>query len=152
MRERIYLSDDDIDRALSAEEPLLPSSGFAASVLDAVQREAALRAPLAPEPSIPFPWHIFLSGLAACLVLPGLWIALVVRATAQTGMQVEAQPHWAKLTSALLEKYVAWMTALPVDLQQAGMDAVHRAVQMGAGWVILALVLSWVSVQWSASA
>ena len=33
--------DDEINRILSSEEEILPSSGFAVSVMDAVRREAA---------------------------------------------------------------------------------------------------------------
>ena len=41
--------NDEFDRIMSEEE-ILPSSGFAASVMEAVRREA-----VAPPP-IPFPW------------------------------------------------------------------------------------------------
>jgi len=47
--------NDDFDRVMSEEE-ILPSSGFAASVMEAVRREAA-----APPP-IPFPWKRGLPG------------------------------------------------------------------------------------------
>ena len=40
----------EIGHILAGEEELLPSSGFAASVMDHVRQEAALPAPL------PFPW------------------------------------------------------------------------------------------------
>ncbi len=46
---------NEFDRIMSEEE-ILPSSGFAASVMDAVRREAA-----APPP-IPFPWKRALPG------------------------------------------------------------------------------------------
>ena len=48
-------NDDDLDRILSETE-ILPSSGFAASVMAAVRREAE-----APPP-IPFPWKRFVPG------------------------------------------------------------------------------------------
>jgi hypothetical protein len=59
--------DGDIDRVLLQEETVLPSSGFAGSVMDAVRREAA-----APSP-IPFPWKwalpgMIVGGLAAMVV------------------------------------------------------------------------------------
>jgi len=44
------MKDDDIDRILFQQDEIVPSSGFAASVMDAVRREAS-----APPP-IPFPW------------------------------------------------------------------------------------------------
>jgi hypothetical protein len=46
-----------IDRILAAEEELLPSSGFLASVMERVQEEAA-----APPP-IPFPWKRAIPGI-----------------------------------------------------------------------------------------
>lgn len=48
---------DKLDRVLAAEEELVPSSGFAASVMDRVRQEA-----VAPEP-IPFPWKRALPGM-----------------------------------------------------------------------------------------
>lgn len=53
---------DDLDRALSSEEPLVPTSGFTAAVMGAV-RESTI-----PRPSTPFPWGRCLLGLAACVV------------------------------------------------------------------------------------
>lgn len=54
---------DDLDRILASEEPLLPSSGFAAAVMEEVQN--AVSAP----PSLPFPWKRFLLGLATISIL-----------------------------------------------------------------------------------
>lgn len=44
------MRDDEIDRILGGEEDILPSSGFHASVMEAIHREAAT------PPPIPFPW------------------------------------------------------------------------------------------------
>ena len=60
--------DDEIDRILLREDEIRPSSGFAASVMDAVRREA-----LAP-PQIPFPWKralpvMVVGGIALLLTL-----------------------------------------------------------------------------------
>ena len=52
------MTDHELNRALSAVPDLVPSSGFALSVMDAV-REAAMPAP------IPLPWKRLLPGLAA---------------------------------------------------------------------------------------
>jgi hypothetical protein len=59
----------EIDRILAAEEPLIPTSGFLASVMESVREEAA-----APQP-IPFPWTRFVPGI---LVATGVlsWGAL----------------------------------------------------------------------------
>ena len=55
------MKDPEIDRILSAQfsarDEILPSSGFTASVMDAVRREAS-----APPP-IPFPWKRALPGI-----------------------------------------------------------------------------------------
>ncbi len=51
--------EGEINRILSREDEILPSSGFTVSVMDAVRREAA-----APPP-IPFPWKRALPGLVA---------------------------------------------------------------------------------------
>jgi hypothetical protein len=56
------MKPDDLDRWLADEEPIVPSSGFTASVMDAVAREAS-----AP-PAIPFPWTRALPGLASLVV------------------------------------------------------------------------------------
>jgi hypothetical protein len=59
------MKHDELDRALanlSNDDAILPSSGFAASVMDAVRREA-----LAPPP-LPFPWKRALPCFAACIL------------------------------------------------------------------------------------
>lgn len=50
-----------LDQVLLTEDQLLPSSGFAASVMDRIEAESAAPAP------IPFPWKRTLPGLAALL-------------------------------------------------------------------------------------
>jgi hypothetical protein len=50
-------AETEIDRILAAEEQLLPSPGFLASVMERVQEEAA-----APPP-IPFPWKRAIPGI-----------------------------------------------------------------------------------------
>ena len=49
------------DPRLAAEPDLEPSSGFAASVMDAV------RATAAEPPPLPFPWRRFVTGVLLCL-------------------------------------------------------------------------------------
>jgi hypothetical protein len=88
------LRDEEIDRALGGEEDILPSSGFHASVMEAVRREATT------PPPIPFPWKrawpafaaAALTGAAGPSLYPSLlpvatsvgapWIALAAAATA----------------------------------------------------------------------
>ena len=56
------MEHDDLDLLLSREEDLVPSSGFVAEVMDAVQREAST------PPQIPFPWKRALAGLAGSIL------------------------------------------------------------------------------------
>jgi hypothetical protein len=53
---------DDLDRLLAGHDDLQPSSGFAASVMEAVEREASMPPPL------PFPWWRALPGAVALIV------------------------------------------------------------------------------------
>lgn len=53
------MKDEEIDRVLGGEEDVPPSSGFHASVMEAVHREAAI------PPPIPFPWKRALPSFAA---------------------------------------------------------------------------------------
>ncbi len=50
-------ANDTIDRILGAVVPLIPSSGFLASVMERVREEA-----IAPQP-IPFPWKRAIPGI-----------------------------------------------------------------------------------------
>jgi hypothetical protein len=51
------MEHDELDRLLSEDDMLIPSSGFAAAVMNAVLREAAMPTPL------PFPWKRALPGI-----------------------------------------------------------------------------------------
>jgi len=53
------VSNDDIDRVLSSEDSIVPSSGFTASVMERVRRDAET------PPPIPFPWKRALPGLVS---------------------------------------------------------------------------------------
>jgi len=115
------MGDDDLDRILSTGQEIIPSSGFVASVMDAVRHDAAT------PPPIPFPWKRALPGLcAAGLVLVSVFAAgsaLFIRRTA-------AQPLPGKLLSAFALIFEASKT---VD----------------ASWIALALILSLASVKLS---
>jgi hypothetical protein len=64
--------DRTLDRMLLSEEPLAPSSGFAAAVMDSV-REAAME-----PPPLPFPWARFAIGAIACGVSAAAGTTLIV--------------------------------------------------------------------------
>jgi hypothetical protein len=67
------LADTDIDRALAyGRDGLLPSSGFAASVMAAIAHDAAAPAP------IPFPWKRALPGFVAVVVVLALLVAVLI--------------------------------------------------------------------------
>lgn len=67
------LTDAEIARALaSGQEAILPSSGFAASVMAAIAHDASAPAP------IPFPWKRALPGFVAVAAVLALLIAVLV--------------------------------------------------------------------------
>jgi hypothetical protein len=70
---RPQLTDADFDRALShGSDSVLPSSGFAESVMTAIAREAAAPAPIA------FPWKRALPGVIAAGALAVVLLVAVV--------------------------------------------------------------------------
>jgi hypothetical protein len=82
---------DKLDRILLEENALLPSSGFAASVMESIQEQAAEPAP------IPFPWKLALPGIAALIAAAVVLIRLTVAAfqTINQGMDVaRVLPQW----------------------------------------------------------
>jgi hypothetical protein len=113
--------DDDLDRILSEEEEILPSSGFTASVMEAVRREAST------PPPIPFPWKRALPGLAAAV----LALVLVL-------VEVSALPSPGALAPSHL---VMWLSVLVPILE--------AMVTAGGHWVVLALLLTFASVRLS---
>ena len=60
---------DEIDRILSSDDDLVPSSGFSARVMEAVEDSVA------EDPPLTFPWGRFAIGVIACLV----WAAATLR-------------------------------------------------------------------------
>lgn len=66
------ITESDLDTALGSEaDSILPSSGFADSVMTAVHREASVPAP------IPFPWKRAVPGLVAAGATIALLCALI---------------------------------------------------------------------------
>lgn len=120
------IREEEIDRILSREDEILPSSGFAVSVMDAVRREAA-----APPP-IPFPWKralpgMVVGGLAVALVLIGGVVAIAKLARASTT--------------------APFSTSLPSGVP----PIVHGGLESAAIWAVLALLTAFVSVKVSMS-
>jgi hypothetical protein len=115
--------DSEIDRILSREEEILPSSGFAASVMDAVRREAA-----APPP-IPFPWKralpvLVVASLAIIIIIIGAAVVVSQLGSATTSQVSVAAPE-----------------PMPSIFNGSGVSA--------AIWTAMALVVSLVAVRLS---
>ncbi len=72
MLEGDKMDDAEMDRILTRQDEIQPSSGFAASVMEAVRREAT-----APPP-IPFPWKraLPLGALAAIALLLTVFVSV----------------------------------------------------------------------------
>jgi hypothetical protein len=83
------MRDDDLDRILAAEEKILPSSGFTASFMEALQRETS-----APPP-IPFPWRRAAPGIGvAALSLLLLLAVLFAAGTKEPSSPLPVQTAW----------------------------------------------------------
>ncbi len=105
-----------LDRILAQEEQLVPSSGFLASVMERVQEEAAIPAP------IPFPWKRAFPGMVFAGGVLG-WCGFEL---ARMGMlTARAIPVSAPHVSA----------ALIGPLEQTGWVAMALAVSL-ASWVL----------------
>ena len=112
--------DDDLDRLLSRDGEIVPSSGFASSVMDAVRQEAS-----AP-PEIPFPWK---------RALPGVIFAVVAFVSAVT---------------LGFDQLVAFIAAPPVPAVQKFLDAAVKSPLIAeSGWILLAVLLTLLSVDLS---
>jgi hypothetical protein len=112
------MRDEELDRVLSGEREIIPSSGFTVSVMGAVRREAAAPAP------IPFPWRRALPGLSVGVL--ALVSVLVISVTLWV-RGAAVQPLPAKMVSEVALMVEIWKTT-------------------GGNWIVLALVLSFVSV------
>jgi hypothetical protein len=67
------MTPDDLDRILSSEDLLEPSSGFTMELMAAVRRQAAEPSPLR------FPWFRFVTGMAACGVMAAAGSVLLLQ-------------------------------------------------------------------------
>jgi len=112
---------DELDRILSEENDLTPSSGFLESVMETVRSDAS-----APPP-IPFPWKRAWPGVAACLIAVGV---LLVACIALLHRQSVA----ASSTDTLPSSFVLCLQV---------------AKATGAGWIALALIISHASIMLS---
>jgi hypothetical protein len=124
MRRHMENDEGEINRILSREEEILPSSGFTASVMDAVRREAAVPSPIA------FPWKRALPGL----IIGGLAVALVL----VTG--VVALARVARTSPA---------TQFSMPLPSVMPSIFGGGLESAAIWTGLALLMALVAVKFS---
>jgi hypothetical protein len=112
------MSHEDIDRILEGEDEILPSSGFAASVMEAVRREAAT------PPPIPFPWkRAWPVAAAAVIALVGAPAVLFEVAGGAPG------------------------STRPSPIPASSIEALLRTgTSVGAHWLIFAVVLTLVAM------
>ncbi len=118
------MSDSEIDHILSRQDEILPSSGFAVSVMEAVRQEAAVPPPIA------FPWKRALPGLAVAVLVLAVVGFMGLSAIVQAGRSAISQP----------------ISAAPAPLSSI--------VPQGAGgsaafWTIVSLLAAFVSVKLS---
>ena len=78
------MRSEDIDRMLTHEDDIVPSSGFATSVMEAVTREATAPPPIA------FPWKRALPGLSWCLAVIAGFLVTGLRSSANASATPEA--------------------------------------------------------------
>jgi hypothetical protein len=112
--------DTEIEVILAGEEELMPSSGFAASVMDRVRQEAALPAP------IPFPW---MKAIPILLLAGGgiIWSAVELVRLRVPGLGL----------TALGQSAQSWLTTPLPPLSTVQVRSLEQA-----GWVALALGIS----------
>jgi hypothetical protein len=128
------MNDLAIDRILSTQADIQPSSGFSASVMSAVRVEATV------PPPIPFPWkRAFPIVLLAGATLTVLLILLLI-----AGVEAVVQPSTQAMTPQL-SQFLEFSTSL----QSAFSPAAHANVASALAWVGLALALTFASVRLS---
>ena len=110
--------EDELDRMLSRQDEIVPSSGFVVSVMDAVRREAAVSEPT-PLPPIAFPWMRALPIMIALVAAVVMLIAGGVEIL-RTPVAVTQEP------------------LLPPVVTQA-------LAQMNAGWLAVSLLVAFFS-------
>jgi hypothetical protein len=119
------MNDEDLHRMLMEREEIVPSSGFVASVMEAVQQEAAAPAP------IPFPWKWALPGFVVSVALA---MGLIAR-WFYSGAPVSHPVH-------------PLATALPIETLSSTFSQVNLPVTtlVALEWSGLALLVSFATV------
>jgi|HubBroStandDraft_1064217.scaffolds.fasta_scaffold95775_3 hypothetical protein len=102
---------DAIDPILAADEELVPSSGFLASVMERVREEA-----IAPQP-IPFPWKRALPGMVLAAGTIGWLVYEFIRMALASGLNASfVMPRLPSTTQLTLNSVVWIASALALSL------------------------------------
>jgi hypothetical protein len=129
---RFDTAPDNLDRILLTEDTLLPSSGFTASVMEAIHERAA--APSSMSDPIPFPWKRAIPGVAALAIAIAILVRLIV--TTLRSADSTAQIAWP----------IAWPAWLHLNLSFNSSVDWSRFLRVQAGPALLALAGSWACV------
>lgn len=124
------MNNDEVDRILAQRDDIQPSSGFAASVMEAVREEAA-----APPP-IPFPWKralpvLLVAALALAVVVAAVAVSIVQLSRGEVTLQI-ASSLWDWLPASARGSAgtsVAWTAAALL----AAFGSVRLSIRLGAG-------------------
>jgi hypothetical protein len=119
------MNDDELDQLLMEREEIVPSSGFLASVMEAVQQEAA-----APGP-IPFPWKWAVPGFVVTVAMA---LGLIAR-------WVYSSPHISRPVRSVAP-------ALSMETLSSSLPQMHIAVStlVALEWSALAILGSFAAV------
>ena len=126
------MNDHDLDSWLRETEEIVPSSGFAASVMEGVREEAAAPAP------IPFPWKWALPGLIASVALTFGLIVRCIASGARVGHSAVAAAAVApmgKLLSTLQHAQIATSTAVALEW-----SALALLLSLATAWLSMRIV------------
>ena len=103
------MRNDDLDRLLSRDSEIVPSSGFILSVMDAVRSESSV-------PPLQFPWKLALPGLIATIVVIVLvfstGFAQLLHNAVDSQSQIAVHPAVLWTASALLLTFVLLILAM----------------------------------------
>lgn len=110
-------TSEALARVLDGREEIVPSSGFAVSVMEVIQQEAA-----APEPIL-FPWKWALPGLVLCLGLIGYLLVSLVQQGARAVSGTAGGLHLQNLASLLPRGMIETQIGFGVEWSVAAMLA-----------------------------
>jgi hypothetical protein len=113
---------DSLDQILLEQDTLLPSSGFAAAVMDAVRQEAAT------PPPIPFPWKWALPGIAALVVSLAALFRLLAGMVSTIGGNPAGSTEW-----------INWLNSRAAEAVVLRTEAAPAVLAIAASWVCIAL-------------